>query len=282
MSALIVTSNEKPEILQHNLDSFLNQKITDLIIVSPHSLPFFQNKVRLIKDHNKGKPTALNIVFKKVKSDILILTDGDVRLADNAVENLLKKFNDTVGAVSGKPIPINSKKNLFGYWAHLLTEVGAHRERLFRTNRNEFVPCSGYLYAIRNIIEKIPENSLSDDAIISYKIWQKGYKIEYAPDAVVYVKYPNNWKDWVKQKRRSTAGYVQFKKLLGVKSESRNILREMSRGTMVTLKYAKSIKELAWSFALLFARLFIWILAYWDLFNKKQFKDIWLPVESTK
>jgi len=244
-----------------------------------------ENKVNLkiIKDLGKGKPAALNLMFKQAKGDILVLTDGDVILGESSITELLKPFSNLkTGIVSGKPVSVNARRGIFGYWSHLLTEVGAHRERLYQTSKNKFVPCSGYLMAIRNVIGAIPENSLADDAIITYKIWEKGHKIVYAPDAKVYVRYPDNWEDWVKQKRRAIGGYLQFKELLGVKSESRNFAQEALRGTLVTLGYAKNTKEFVWSCLLLLARIHVWLLAYLDFVSKKQFKQIWLPVQSTK
>ena len=54
-----------------------------------------KHKVKIIKDENKGKPSALNLVFEKTrKSDILILTDGDVYVSENSINELVKQFRD--------------------------------------------------------------------------------------------------------------------------------------------------------------------------------------------
>jgi cellulose synthase/poly-beta-1,6-N-acetylglucosamine synthase-like glycosyltransferase len=281
MISVVITSRGEVNSVEKVAQQFLKQiKSGEVIVVAPEKIKL--NGVQHIRDKGLGKPAALNLAFMAAKHDILILTDGDVLPGENAVEKLLEKFVDKrVGVVSGRPIPMNSKDNVFGYWAHLLTEVGAHRERLYKVNKGGYIPCSGYLMAIRNVLSNIPENALSDDAVITYKIWKQGYRISYAPEAKVYVKYPDNWKDWIKQKRRSIGGYAQFKEFAEINS-TRNILTEAIRGTFVTLTYAKTAWEFIWSAALIFARLYVWGLSYWDKISRKQFKQIWLPVESTK
>ena len=68
---------------------------------------------------------------------------------------------------------------------------------------------------MKKVFEKIPEDALADDGVMSYMIWQKGYKIGYADKALVYVKYPTTFKDWMLQKKRSTGGYTQIKQYFG-------------------------------------------------------------------
>ena len=36
-----------------------------------------------------------------------------------------------------------------------------------------------------------------------------GYRIRYAPEAQVFVKYPTTYRDWLRQKVRSAGGYAQ-------------------------------------------------------------------------
>jgi cellulose synthase/poly-beta-1,6-N-acetylglucosamine synthase-like glycosyltransferase len=45
-----------------------------------------------LKDPGKGKPTALNSGFRKVKGKILILTDGDVLIVKNSIKVSFEAF----------------------------------------------------------------------------------------------------------------------------------------------------------------------------------------------
>ncbi len=236
-----------------------------------------------LKDDGKGKPAALNLAFSKAKGDVFVLTDGDVLIEKNAISTLLLPFSDSsVGAVSGRPISASPKDNILGFWSHLLTDAGAHMERTRRAGKNEFLACSGYLYALRRgIIAGIPENALADDGIISHMVWKARYKIKYAPDARVLVNYPTNFGDWLKQKRRSAGGYYQVKELTGEET-TRSFSKEAFAGTSSALSYPKNAKEAIWMLALFAARIYLWLAIYHDRLKKKGFSETWTRVESTK
>ena len=223
--------SQKPK---HKLRRFLiKQKIKnyELIVSAPddetlnvaRSYAKKNKKIKILKDKGNGKPAALNLVFKKAKGEILILTDGDVYISDNSINSILEKFKDKkVGIVSGRPISLNDKRTMLGFWSHLLTDT-AHKLRKERTEQGKMIVCSGYLYAFRkNLIRKIPEEALSEDAVISHLIADKGYKTEYAKKAEVYVKYPLTFKDWIKQKKRSAGGYNQLAYMVRGKERMRS------------------------------------------------------------
>ena len=290
MISLIITSHKEPKTIAKAIKSFLNQKIkekNEIIVVAPdkETLDVAKKyKVKCLKDPGKGKPIALNLAFSKVKGDIVILTDGDVYVSNNSVDEILKLFKDKkVGAVTGRPISLNSRRKMLGYWSHLLSEEGAHKTRLKLIKENKFIVCSGYLYAFRKkLINNIAEDALSEDAVISHLVWKKGYKIGYAPKAEVYIKYPSNFKDWIKQKRRSAGGYQQIKNYVKNPKRMRSFWKETT-GWYRALKYANNFKELYWTFLLFGARLYLWFKIFLDIqIRKKEFEDIWKRVESTK
>ena len=241
--------------------------------------------LKYVKDQGKGKPAALNTAFRIAKGDILILTDGDVYISDNAISEMLKKLrDDNVGAVSARPVSISPKNTMLGFWSHLLTDAGAHLTRLERVKRGEFIVVSGYLFAMKKVFEKIPEDALADDGVMSYMIWQKGYKIGYADKALVYVKYPTTFKDWMLQKKRSTGGYTQIKEYFSENfPRMRTFKNEAFYGTLKALSYPKSFKEFCYTIVLFIARLYLWLRIYIDLHSKKiDFHKTWKRVETTK
>ena len=135
MISIIITSFNEPN-LEMVIKSVLTQKINyehEIMVVAPDKNA--QNlakkyKIKYFKDKGKGKSSAINLLLKKIKSKILILTDGDVYLEKNSINEILELFKDNkIGCVSGRPVSINSKNTKFGYWSHLLTDAGAHRIR---------------------------------------------------------------------------------------------------------------------------------------------------------
>jgi cellulose synthase/poly-beta-1,6-N-acetylglucosamine synthase-like glycosyltransferase len=237
--------------------------------------------LRTIKDLGQGKPAALNLAVKEAKGDILILSDGDVYVSDKTITEITKPFkNEKVGAVSGNVISLDSKKTRMGYWAHILTNI-ANELRQELLNKNKPFFCTGYLFAIRKkLFPKLPEELLSEDGYISFKVYQKKYTIKYTPNAKVYVKFPTTFKDWIIQKKRSTGGYNQIKKMTNFSVRS---FGSESSGIFKLFKYITNIKELFWFIELVFARIYLWIVIYRDInIKKKSQKEIWKRVESTK
>ncbi len=289
MISIIITAYKEEKTIGRSIESFKKQKIKDkheIIVVAPDKPTLTEakkHKVKTLKDPKKGKPVALNLAFKKAKGNILILTDGDVYSSENVVKELIKPFKDPkIGAVAARPISLNNRKTMLGYWSHLLTDIGAHKTRLRRSKQGKFILCSGYLYAMRNIIDKIPEDALSDDAVISHMIWKKGYKIAYAPKALVYVKYPTNFKDWFIQKRRSTGGYNQIPQYIKNPQRMRSFFRELIYSYQAWA-YPRNLREFFYTLALYFVKLYLWIRIFIDLnIKKKTLKEVWKRVESTK
>ena len=289
MISIAITAYKEPVTVKKAITSILNQNLKnfELIVCAPdketlEAAKQTYKKVKLIKDPGKGKPTALNLIFKKAKGNLIILTDGDVYVGDNSLNFLLEKFsNPKIGAVSGRPVPINKRNNFWGYISYLLTDM-ADRLRKKLAKEGKFFVCSGYLYAIRKgPVKEIPPNILSDDAYASKIIWDKGYKIAYAPEAKVFVKYPTNLKDWLKQKVRSTGGYEQLKKIFG-KKVMRSFMQE-AFGILEVLKYPRSLKEFIWTTFLIILRAYLWAKIFIDIkLRKKQFREIWVRIESTK
>ncbi len=288
MIRIIIIAYKEPNTIAKAISSFKEQKLNKkykIYVVCPDletKNEFLRFKdVLHIQDESKGKPSALNLVFKKFtnKNDIMIFTDGDVFVGKDSLKELLSYFsNKEVGAVSGHPISLNPKDNILGYWSFVLTNM-AHKLRLSGKN---FV-CTGYLMAIRNIVGSIPENSLSDDAIISNIILDKGYKIFYAPNALVYVKYPTTFKDWTNQKIRSAGGYYQIRSFTKSNIKMRRSFASESLGFLEVFIYAKKSKEFIYTILLLFARLYLWFMIFIKIKIRKQnFNKIWSRIESTK
>ena len=291
MISIIITAYKEPETIGKCINSIVSQKIKEsyeLLVIAPDketldSAKKASKKVTILKDNALGKWNAINIGFKKAKGRILILCDGDTYLANNSINPIIEAFNnDEVGIVSGRVLSVNKNKDLMGYWSQLLT-TAAHKERLARRAKKQFIDCSGYLIGLRTgIIKELPADLLSEDAYMSHYVWDKGFDTEYVPSAKVYVKYPNNLKDWIKQKRRSAGGYPQLKKYFNKTPIMRSFSNEAIKGPFYAIRYAKNLKELIWSLFLFPIRLYLWILTFYDRITKKKFKQIWKRVESTK
>jgi len=313
MISVIITSFKEPHTIGKCIQCIADKRYSginkpfEIIQVSPDELTLKAGKkmANILKlsnseyhhiiDPHKGKPYALKLALKKAKGNVIILTDGDTFFGENAVAELIKPFEDeNVGGASGRPVSQDSRDNIFGYWGHLLSDSGDHRrkntmqeekENNYYVSNKSFYPMSGYIMAIRNINLKIPDNVLSDDAYISYSLRNDGYEIAYNPNAICYVKYPTNLKDYYKQKVRSLGGFKQLKKFEVFKKDkqSRSFFIELPY-TLFVLRYARNLKEFVWSLLLFPVRLMTWIKIFWerDILQRDMPSTGWERIESTK
>ena len=240
-------------------------------------------QVRHVPDSGHGKPAALNVGLAAASHDLVVLTDGDVHLGPTAVAALVRLFdNPTIGAATGRPFSTSPRQTMLGYWSHLLVHA-AHQERQRRFSAGDFLVCSGYLFAFRRqLIDAIPEDALAEDAVISHRIAEQGYRIAYAPEADVYVKYPATYTDWLRQKVRSAGGYAQDY-VRRSPYQMRSARLEAVRGTRLALAFAQTGRERLWTLLLFAARLHLWLLIFWRVrVQKRPFAQLWQRVESTK
>ncbi len=292
---LLITAFKEPKTIGKAIENAINQKISrkyEIIVSAPDSETLevaekYQKKnknLRIFKDSGKGKSYALNFIFQKLDADILILTDGDVFISNNVVENFSNLFlNPEIGCASGRPIPIENKNTKFGYWANFLFD-SAHKLRQTAFEQNKFIECSGYLFAFRkNFIHKIPLD-VAEDTIIPYLFWQRGYKIGYSPESKVYVKNADNWKDWIAQKSRTSKAHETLYKYVDTKITPRVKTFKTEAGGFASLfSYPENLKQFRWSILLGLSRAYMWAKVFYDTkFKKANYQDAWKRVESTK
>ena len=220
----VPTYNEEKVIAQC-INSILPQlsKEDEIIVVASGCTDKTETRIKEINDkriklitesERKGKSSALNLIIKNAKSDIIIQTDGDVILKEGSIKQLIKHFKDKkVGAVSGNPIPIIPKDNLFHDWTKMsYRKIGKIRETEVE-NKTFNVHLSGYLLAFRKkALKEVPFAKGAVDAWMGKIIKEGGYKLTYEPHAKVYVKAPLNVKDFLIQKSRVRAGYAYLPK----------------------------------------------------------------------
>ncbi|MFH1601546.1 MAG: glycosyltransferase [Candidatus Shapirobacteria bacterium] len=285
MISVIITACEEKESIKKALESFLPQigSKDEIIVVAPDKETLdtaskASNKVTTVTDKGKGKPAALNLALSKAKGKIVILSDGDVWVSDKSVKYLKEKITDSgMGIVSGRPVSLNDRNTVFGFWAYVLTQV-ADSIRREKDKKNEYFDVSGYLLAAkRGLLPNLPENVLADDVYLSQKVFCQGLKTAYAPKARVYIKYPTNFKDWFKQKIRSAGGASELAEAQA--QPMRSFIKE-AKGIKYFLGLPQNGKEWFWLASLFLARAGLWLLIFIKHGILK--RKTWPRVESTK
>lgn len=291
---LLITAFKEPNIdkaikaainqkTRHNYNVLISAPDKETIsIVNKYSKK--HKNIKIFKDPGKGKSYAINLALNKIKTDILILTDGDVVVSDNTIEEISNMFLDPeIGCITGKPVPQESRNSKYGYWANFLFDA-AHKIRKKAFDNNSFIECSGYLFAFRKSKIKSFPIDVAEDSIIPYYFWQTGYKIGYADKAEVYVKNPDNLKDWIKQKIRTNKSHKNLGKYADIKTTPRvKTFGTEAKGIFWLIRYPTNLNEFIWTIELPIARLYVWAKYFLDTrFFSKNYRDGWERIESTK
>jgi glycosyltransferase involved in cell wall biosynthesis len=157
-----------------------------------------------IQERRAGKVAAINeyLKMRDPRADIVILCSADLRVAPDVVERIAMCFRDhaDVGMVGARPVPDNDQSKLVGKMVQLLWEMH-HRIALEH-------PKMGELVAFRaNLIERVSELSVVDEASIEDVVRSKGYGLAYVPDAIVTNHGPETIREYFEQRRRIARGH---------------------------------------------------------------------------
>ncbi|WP_455368094.1 glycosyltransferase [[Eubacterium] cellulosolvens] len=165
------------------------------------------SQVKLINEKKRmGKTSAINKFFNNINCNKLVLVAADNLPSNGSIRQLLKKFNDKkVGAVGGRPVPINDPNTPWGCMAQLIWSL--HHEFCISGS----VKLSAEFCAIStDLVREIPENCLNDDVYIEWLTRRQGYKVSYADDAISIMKGPTNIHEFINQRRRIALGHLQI------------------------------------------------------------------------
>lgn len=145
-----------------------------------------------------GKVSAINRFLSLAPEPILLVSGADMFYAPQTIAEITAPFSDPdVGMVGAHPVPLNSPDTFTGFAVHLLWRL--HHEVSLEQ------PKMGELIAFRNVFRGLDPTTLADEVQIEHGIRSVGYKVAYAPDAIVYNRGPETLREFVAQRTRWNA-----------------------------------------------------------------------------
>ncbi len=159
----------------------------------------------------RGKINAMNRVMPFVTSPIVIFSDANTLLGEQSIRKIVNRFADSkVGCVSGEKRIIHKEKDTAAgagegiYWKYESTL------KKWDAELNSVVGAAGELFAIRtHLYQEVEQDTLLDDFIISLRVAQQGYTIQYDPEAYAIETASANVQEELKRKIRISAGGIQ-------------------------------------------------------------------------
>ena len=228
----------------------------------------------LIQERREGKASAINLFLQHAHSPVLAMIGADIIPEKNTLEKLCAHFNNsTTGMVGARPVPVNDQYTFVGYAVHLLWRL---HDRMARRS-----PKLGEAVAFRNILNCIPVASAVDEISIEASIASSGLQLVYEPAAIVYNKGPMTVRDFLKQRRRISAGHLQ------VRSEERYEASTMKVGPILQELLAEvpfiihSPKQALWAVGAVALEGIARLQGRYDVLCKRT-HHVWQTVESSK
>lgn len=157
-----------------------------------------------------GKTAAIQRAMQQVRSEIVLFTDANTLLNEDALLKISRHYADMrTGAVAGEKRVDN--KNISDatagegmYWRYesLLKK--------YESAMYSVAGAAGELFSIRtSLYQAIPQDTLLDDLVLSMHIAMAGYRISYEPLAYATEKTSPALTEESKRKQRIAAGAIQ-------------------------------------------------------------------------
>lgn len=165
----------------------------------------------LHRPERNGKIGAMNRGMHHVKTPIVVFCDANTMLGKESIRRIVNLFKDeTVGCVSGeKRIFDKASDTASGagegiYWKYESTL------KKWDAELYSVVGAAGELFAIRTpLYQEVEKDTLLDDFMVSLRVAQQGYSIQYDPEAYAIESASANVKEELKRKVRISAGGIQ-------------------------------------------------------------------------
>jgi len=226
----------------------------------------------LIQVQREGKASAINLFLSKASGDIFIMESGDTVPGKGTLDKLVAPFgNPNVGMTGAHPIPVNSKTTFLGFSVHLMWTL--HHKIALMT------PKLGELVAFRNFVREIPVDTAVDEASIEAIVRDAEYELFYVHDAIVHNRGPENIRDFIKQRRRISAGH---KHLLREQKHEVSTSDPKKIFKILMQEHSWNFRDTIWTAGAISLELIGRLLGSFDFHIRKKNPFIWDIAYSTK
>jgi peptidoglycan-N-acetylglucosamine deacetylase len=170
-------------------------------------------RVRMFRQVNGGKASALNRAIAEARHEILICLDADTILDRAAISNLVRHFSDpNVGAVSGNA-KVGNRGKWLTHFQSLEYVCGFNLDRRALDLVNAITVVPGAVGAWRKeLVLKVGgfrHDTLAEDTDVTVAIRRLGYEVRYEEAAIGYTEAPETSAALAKQRFRWAFGTLQ-------------------------------------------------------------------------
>jgi cellulose synthase/poly-beta-1,6-N-acetylglucosamine synthase-like glycosyltransferase len=165
-----------------------------------------------VGEGGKGKSRTLNVGLRHARGDVIAVYDADNRPEPTALRYLVANLvqDPSLAAVLGKVRTINHRKNFLTRFINIEFMsfqwiIQGGRWHLFGLST---LPGTNYVIWKR-VLEKagrFDEDAIAEDAELSIRLYEMGYKIKFVPYAVTWEQEPEDMRTFMRQRTRWVQG----------------------------------------------------------------------------
>jgi cellulose synthase/poly-beta-1,6-N-acetylglucosamine synthase-like glycosyltransferase len=199
VTVVIAAYNEAAHIettILNKLDQDYPEELLELIVVSDCStdetdavlkrLAQQHPRVSFFRQHTRnGKTAALNLMVARARGEIIVFADANSMYRPDTVRQLVAPFADPeVGYVTGQMLYVDPHGSLIGDGCSAYMRY----ENLLRrceTDLGSIVGVDGGVDAIRRSLYRPMRPDQLPDFVLPLTVVEQGYRVVYAPDAVL-------------------------------------------------------------------------------------------------
>jgi cellulose synthase/poly-beta-1,6-N-acetylglucosamine synthase-like glycosyltransferase len=220
LSLIIPTWNER-NLIEKKLKNTLKLKYPrnkiEFLIVDSNSTDgtleiikkYKKNFKLILEKERRGKANALNKAFKKCKGEIIVITDADCVLNEDALLKSVSYFADSsIGALTGREEFLNISENL------ATKSEKTYRKLFYLFRHAESILDSTLIFDgpfvafKKKLLEKLKIKTVSEDSEMAFLIRKQGFRTISIPDVKYFDYAPTNLSDRTEQKSRRAQGLV--------------------------------------------------------------------------
>ena len=170
-------------------------------------------RVRLIRQRNGGKASALRTGVAACRTEVIVALDADTLFAPTTIRRLIEPFCDArVAAIAGTA-EVGNVDTLWARWqaVEYLTQQELERRAWDAVAAVPIVPGAVGAWRRRALVEAggFSSDTLAEDADLAMTLCRRGWRVVHAAAARARTEVPASRRDLIKQRARWSFGVLQ-------------------------------------------------------------------------
>jgi cellulose synthase/poly-beta-1,6-N-acetylglucosamine synthase-like glycosyltransferase len=164
------------------------------------------DRVKVFTFPRRGKVSVINALLEQVWQPYVVMTDANSMFRADAVARLMTHLNEGVGVVCGRLVLLDQQGQSGEgiYWGL------ENRLKQAESRFGAVIGANGANYLFRRaLFEPLPADTINDDFSLSLRIYEKGYAVVYADNAVAEEQLVTSDSEEFRRHVRDAAGHFR-------------------------------------------------------------------------